>query len=111
MKIRPASIFVAITLSLMFLQPLKVDARTSVYISVGLGGAAIVGGAYLFWSLSYGSRVSNREPETIPPPLAAYSLRSFENQRYQASIDQLEQGDSETSETLTVRWPLFTYRW
>jgi hypothetical protein len=79
-------------------------AETRVYFSISVGGAMVVGGGLLFWSLTYGSvRVSKRgtEPQPIPSllssvgddPLPLHSDRS-----------------TDPNEDL-IRLPLLIYRW
>lgn len=100
-----------LTAFLMFMHPLRAEARTSVYVSIGIGGAAVVGGAFIFWSISHSSRVSIREPATSPFPLETLSLRIFEGVTPYLSTDQFKQDDSEKSQGLTIELPVFRYRW
>lgn len=100
-----------VTALLMLMQPLKAEARTSVYVSVGIGGAVVVGGAFIYWSVSHSSRVSIRELATSPFPLETSSLRIFEGVNPYLSTDQFKQDDSEKSQGLTIELPVFRYRW
>jgi len=92
-------------------QPLQAEARTSVFISVSVGGAAIVGGAYLFWTLTYGSRISGIEPGSGRETALSPYQRIRQDRETMAPASRFFPGHSEAPEDLTIRWPLFTYRW
>jgi hypothetical protein len=98
--------------SLLILQPRLAEAgRTTVYIGVSVGGAAIVGGAFLIWSLSYSTRVSKQD--TIPNPFPSLISTARNNQRHRTKpiSHQLLQMDGQPSQSLKVELPLFRFQW
>jgi tellurite resistance protein TehA-like permease len=110
MKMNGISIFFMVAFFL-FMQPLKTEARSTVFISVSVGGAVIVGGAFIFWGISSGSRVGHREPANTPAPPAAYSLTDLQEQGSPAPHNRLFQSHPEETQALALELPLVTYRW
>ena len=81
---------------LLVIEPLTAEAgRTRVYISISVGGAVIVGGAFIAWSLTYGTRVSKKDPGPSPLPSPAYSTTEFLEQRSKISTDRFIQSNPE----------------
>ena len=102
----------AVTLTLG--SPASGAAETQVYVSIGVGGAVVVGGGLLLWGLTYTSQISRRdtEPNVMSSFLSSID-DSFEN-RPRIMTDghlsfTLDRGSFKGENLL--RLPLFIYRW
>ncbi|MGH7274165.1 MAG: hypothetical protein ACREIQ_06905 [Nitrospiria bacterium] len=97
---------------LVVIDPLTAEAeRTRVYISISVGGAVIVGGAFIAWSLTYGTRVSQKDPGPSPLPALAYALTELPGQTSNPAFDRFLQRSSSGNQPLALEVPLFIYQW
>ena len=94
---------------LQFMPFQKAEAGTNVYVSVGVGGACVVGGAFLAWGVSYSSRYLRGTPLNFPFSVGS----SWEAGGYPPPLSGLSPTGSlpDRPGNLTVTLPLFTFRW
>jgi len=103
---------IPIVILLMVIEPLTAEAgRTRVYISISVGGAVVVGGAFIAWSLTYGTRVSKKDPSPSPLPSLAYAFTELPGQTSHPAFDRFLQSNSSGNEPLALEVPLFIYQW
>ncbi len=55
-------ILTSVIVLFMIFRPGPVRAETRVYVSVSVGGAAVIGAGILYWGFSYTSQVSEHKP-------------------------------------------------
>ena len=84
---------------------------TRVYISVSVGGAVVVGGAFIAWGLTYGTRVSRRDPGRSPLPSLAYAYTEVPGQTSNRAFDRFPQSNPGDNQPLAFEVPLFIYHW
>lgn len=105
------SIIMMVAILLVY-QPMTVEAAsTRVYVSISIGGALIVGGGFLAWSLSYGSRVSKKDPNPTPLPSLASNVMEFQGEKFKTFVDRSFQISPEGFQPLKVELPLLVYHW
>lgn len=83
--------------------------RTRVYISISVGGAVVVAGGFIYWGLTYGSEVSQKDHPAIPS--VANSFRETQRRPFTPLIDFSEQNSGLSFSPLDMELPLFIYRW
>lgn len=86
-------------------------AETRVYVSFSIGGAVIVGGGLLFWSLTYASRVSQDEPDPQAAPSLISSLTDTHERREVTATDLFAENRPGLVPPPLLELPLFVFRW
>lgn len=86
-------------------------AETRVYVSFSVGGAVIVGGGLLIWSLTYASRVSQNEPDPQAAPFLISSLTDASERREATATDLFVEKRPEPVPPPLLELPLWVFRW
>ncbi len=86
-------------------------AETRVYVSFSIGGAVIVGGGLLIWSLTYASQVSRNEPDLQAAPSLISSFTDAPEGREATATDLFAEKRPEPVPPPLLELPLFVFRW
>ena len=86
-------------------------AETRVYVSFSIGGAVIVGGGLLIWSLTYSSQVSRNEPDLPAAPSLIGSFTGVREGRETTATDLFVEKRPEPVPPPLLELPLLVFRW